>query len=75
MTKQLTASEMGKIGIEETWRADAAENRVCELENENAILRQMLNEMYDAPCDCTCSPFEETPKIWEKAKAILCKKS
>ena len=30
---------MNTPGIEETWRADAAEQRVCELQHENAELR------------------------------------
>jgi hypothetical protein len=57
--------------IEETWRADAAEQRVCELQQQNATMRDMLEKVYNATNDCQCNPSDETLAIWHEIRKIL----
>jgi hypothetical protein len=52
---------MSETGIEETWRADAAEQRVCELHHENAVLRGAMARLCRA-VSRRMMPDEPTPE-------------
>lgn len=68
---------MNTPGIEETWRADAAEQRVCELQHENAELRGAMARMCRAvsrrmmPDDPTPEDRMELREAFDAASEFL----